>query len=465
MEAALGLLLVLAVAASGLGAWRLTSSPRRVLSPEREAMRSALHHAIATLPHLRRSLDETSAKAAAPRLRALTQATAVAITDGDRVLALDGINGFDAPEDHLRDLAAQVMDGRVHVQPRTNAVRLSGGNGAAVVAPLVIQDASVGALIALYGRDYRLRPDDARVVGEAAALVSAQVELSVVADQEERLTRAELHALRARISPHFIYNSLAAIASYIHSSPEQARELLAEFAEFTRYSFQPERTYVTLAEELHYVQKYLRLEQARFRDRLTVRVQVDPDVLQTVVPVLSLQPLVENAVKHGVETRSGQRNRTRARAAVGVLPVPGGTWRSLRATSTSASMVGWAFALAASTFCPLFLLGIWWSRLTSQGAAAGIVIGGVLAIGAILVGAIVGAQGSGGAVNALLTQPAIITVPVAFAAMIIVSLMTARPEDVSSQMLALHAPEGLGPRGARARAGMNAGTIGRDERH
>ncbi len=144
------------------------------------------------------------------------------------------------------------MDGRVHVQPRTNAVRLSGGNGGAVVAPLVIKDASVGALIALYGRDYRLRPDDARVVGEVAALVSAQVELSVVADQEERLTRAELHALRARISPHFIYNSLAAIASYIHSSPEQARELLAEFAEFTRYSFKPsarmsrlQRSYIT----------------------------------------------------------------------------------------------------------------------------------------------------------------------------------------------------------------------------
>jgi two-component system, LytTR family, sensor kinase len=64
---------------------------------------------------------------------------------------------------------------------------------------------------------------------------------------------------------------------------------------------------VTLAEELHYVQKYLRLEQARFRDRLTVRVQVDPDVLQAVVPVLSLQPLVENAVKHGVEARAGAR--------------------------------------------------------------------------------------------------------------------------------------------------------------
>ena len=307
MEAALGLLLLVAIAGSGLGAWRLTSSPRRVLSPEREAMRSALHHTIATLPHLRRGLDETSAKAAAPHLRALTQAAAVAITDGDTVLALDGISGNGVSASYLRDLSAHVMDGRVHVQPRSNAVRLSGPNGSAVVAPLVIQDETVGALIALYAEDYRLRPDDARVVGEAAALVSAQVELSVVADQEERLTRAELHALRARISPHFVYNSLAAIASYIHSNPEEARALLAEFAEFSRYSFKRERTYVTLAEELHYVQKYLRLEQARFQDRLTIRVQVDPDVLQTVVPVLSLQPLVENAVKHGVEMRCGRR--------------------------------------------------------------------------------------------------------------------------------------------------------------
>ena len=105
-------------------------------------------------------------------------------------------------------------------------------------------------------------------------------------------------------------------------------------------------------------------------------------------------------------------------------------------------MVGWAFALAASTFCPLFLLGIWWSGLTSQGAASGIVVGGGIGIGAILVGVLVGAQNSGGTVNSILTQPAIISVPVAFTAMIAVSLLTAPPKDVGSQMLALHAPEG-----------------------
>jgi two-component system, LytTR family, sensor kinase len=102
-----------------------------------------------------------------------------------------------------------------------------------------------------------------------------------------------------------VYNALAAVANSIHTRPEEARELLTEFAEFTRYAFRGNRSYVTLADELHYVEKYLRLERARFGDRLEVRVNVAPEVLAAVVPVLSLQPLVENAVRHGVESASG----------------------------------------------------------------------------------------------------------------------------------------------------------------
>ena len=307
MEPALVALLVLAITASTFGAWRLTSAPRQVLRPESEAMRTALHHAISTLPHLRRGLDGPSARKAAPHLRALTQAVALAITDGDSVLAVDGAGAAHPTAARLLELSRRVEDGRIHVEPRRRNAQGYEATGATVVAPLLIQEQLLGALIAIYEPDHRLRPDDTRVVGEAAALVSAQVELSLVAAQEERLTKAELHALRARISPHFVYNSLAAIASYIHSRPDTARALLAEFADFTRYAFRGERTYVTIAEELHYVEKYLRLEQARFGDRLAVRVQVDPAVLQAVVPVLSLQPLVENAVKHGLEARTGDR--------------------------------------------------------------------------------------------------------------------------------------------------------------
>jgi two-component system LytT family sensor kinase len=304
MDVGLGVVLGVAIAASAFAAWRLAAGPRRVLSPEREAMHQALHHTAAMLPHLRRGLTEGSATKAAPHLRALTQASAIAVTDGERLLALDGdvVSGADA--DRLLKLSEHVLDGRVFVQPSGRGAEL---DAAAVAAPLTVEDRCVGAVIALYDREHRLRPEDGRVLGETAALVSAQVELSRLAAQGERLARAELRALRARISPHFVYNSLAAIASYIHTQPEQARELLTEFAEFTRYAFRGERTYVTLADELHYVQKYLRLEQARFGDRLAVRVQVAPEVLQAVVPVLSLQPLVENAVRHGVESRGGRR--------------------------------------------------------------------------------------------------------------------------------------------------------------
>jgi two-component system LytT family sensor kinase len=163
----------------------------------------------------------------------------------------------------------------------------------------------IGSLVAAWAHGRRLGVEDARVVGEAASLVSAQLELAALDAQEERLARAELRALRAQISPHFVYNALAAVASEIHRDPDEARELLTEFAEFTRYAFRGERPYVTLADELGYVEKYLRLERARFGERLRVRLQVAPEVLPVVVPVLSVQPLVENAVRHGVEGRTG----------------------------------------------------------------------------------------------------------------------------------------------------------------
>jgi Na+(H+)/acetate symporter ActP len=106
-------------------------------------------------------------------------------------------------------------------------------------------------------------------------------------------------------------------------------------------------------------------------------------------------------------------------------------------------IVGWAFAVAASTFCPLLLLGIWWSRLTTAGAATGMVVGGVVATGCILAGLLV-EDGSGEVLASLLAQPAVLSVPLAFATMIGVSLRGRPHADWREQMLALHGPEGLG---------------------
>jgi cation/acetate symporter len=138
---------------------------------------------------------------------------------------------------------------------------------------------------------------------------------------------------------------------------------------------------------------------------------------------------------------SDRRRRFRVSAGLGmVLPVA----VALGASGLDIGvLVGWAFAIAASTFCPMFLLGVWWRGLTAPGAAAGMVVGAVVATGAIFTG--LALDHVGGAIGSLLEQPAVVSVPLAFATMIGVSLATrAERSDPDAQLLALHAPEGLG---------------------
>jgi two-component system LytT family sensor kinase len=283
--------------------WSRAASGRRG-----RAIQSALHAATVMLPHLRRGLDETSAARAVIHLQTLTQAEAVALGDRERVLAFVGLG-----EDHhhagdaLIPITAPAREDHLHVETQIGCEFAGCKLGPAVAAPLIVGGEVVGSVVTLYRRGREVGADDIRTVAEAAKLVGAFLELSGVEEQARELAEAELRALRAQISPHFIYNALAAIAGYIHSKPDEARDLLTEFAEFIRYAFRRQAPYVTLADEFAYVEKYLRLEQARFGDRLTISLRVAPDALAAMVPVLSLQPLVENAVRHGVERRGRGR--------------------------------------------------------------------------------------------------------------------------------------------------------------
>lgn len=292
----LGLVLVSALAGS-----LYFLRPRRVLSVEGNAMQVALHAASATLPHLRQGLTGSSARAAVPHLLTLTQAAAIGICDERTLLAFAGAGHEHHRSGNTIDALLAGHTAKQHDQILSMNCSVAGCPlGVAVVAALIVQETHVGSLVAFFRTREAVRPANLRVVQEAAALVSAQVELARLESQGERLARAELLALRAQISPHFVYNALAAVANSIHDRPDEARELLIDFAEFTRYAFQTREPYVSLREELSYVDRYLRLEKARFGERLRVRLEVAPEVLPTVVPVLSLQPLVENAVRHGL---------------------------------------------------------------------------------------------------------------------------------------------------------------------
>jgi two-component system LytT family sensor kinase len=314
MSLALGVLLGFGIAAALAAAWRLIRTPGAVRTPEAVGMQSALHAATSTLPHLRRGLSSHTAEQAVPHLRALTGAAAIALADARTVLAIDGQGREQVrPGDMLSRLLARTPDDRLHIVPALTSSDPSCPLRSAVLAPVIVQGRRAGTLIAFYHSVGRPGHHELRVVQEAASLVSAQVALSVLSEQEERLAQAELRALRAQISPHFVYNALAAVAGDIHARPDEARELLIDFAEFTRYLFRDGRPYVTLGEEIGHVERYLRLEQARFRGSLHVSIEVPGETTDAVVPAMSLQPLVENAVRHGVEQRAG-RGRVRISA-------------------------------------------------------------------------------------------------------------------------------------------------------
>jgi two-component system, LytTR family, sensor kinase len=253
--------------------------------------------------HLRAGLTAEGAARSAKDLRSMLGASALAVCDTGGVLAWDG-----AADHHAGTAVALAASarhtGRVVVLGREEVAcaRPDCPVRGAVVAPLVSEDVVVGTLTA-----YTARPSAglARATEQVAAWVSAQVELSELDRERTRAMEAELRSLRAQISPHFTYNSLAAIASFVRTDPDRARELLLEFADFTRYALRRGGAFTTLAEELRNVERYLVLEQARFGDRLQVSLLVAPEVLPLAVPYLVVQPLVENAVRHGLAGKEG----------------------------------------------------------------------------------------------------------------------------------------------------------------
>jgi two-component system LytT family sensor kinase len=123
--------------------------------------------------------------------------------------------------------------------------------------------------------------------------------------RERQLAHAQLHALKAQIQPHFLFNTLHSISSLVRHDPDRAERMIARLSELLRHTLAAASAQeVALGDELKSLEPYLEIEQARFEDRLRVRWRVDPAALDACVPHLILQPLVENAVRHGLSRRA-----------------------------------------------------------------------------------------------------------------------------------------------------------------
>ena len=137
---------------------------------------------------------------------------------------------------------------------------------------------------------------------------------------ETRLAQAQLQALKMQLQPHFLFNTLHSISTLVQEDPAAAEAMIARLSELLRLSLENNGVQqVPLSKELEFIESYLGIEQIRFEDRMQVRFDIDPETLDAQVPNLILQPLVENAIHHGIGGGHGDRIEIRSRHADGKL--------------------------------------------------------------------------------------------------------------------------------------------------
>jgi two-component system LytT family sensor kinase len=261
-----------------------------------------------TLNILVKGFDEDTPLSVARIIYEETGVGAVAITDTEKLLAFVG-TGSDhhlpgvpvASEVTLRAIREnQVIfaDG-VHDYydcPMREACPL----GSALVVPLVVDNDVVGT-IKLYEPRNKTFLNINKSLGEGITrLLSNQLLLSRFQQQKNLLVLSELKLLHAQINPHFLFNALNTIIAILRTDAARARELLIDLSNFFRKNLKRKSDFSSLEEELEHVNSYLEIEKARFEDRLVVNMNIDPALLQMRMPAFTLQPLIENAIKHGI---------------------------------------------------------------------------------------------------------------------------------------------------------------------
>ncbi len=235
---------------------------------------------------------------------------AVAITDTRKILAFEGIGS----DHHLPD--SPIASALTQQAIRNNEVIWVNGQAepyqcslspdctltSVLIVPLHIDEQVIGT-IKLYEPKNRRFLNMNKTLGEGiAGLLSDQLLRYRYEEQKNLLVTSELKLIQAQINPHFLFNALNTIMAIIRKDPLRARELLQHLSNFFRKNLKRSGELATVDEEIDHVNSYLKIEKARFEDKLQVDIVVEPGLGGLRIPTFTLQPIIENAVKHGIST-------------------------------------------------------------------------------------------------------------------------------------------------------------------
>lgn len=275
------------------------------------AAQLSLDIASRTLPYLRLGFNTNSATVTARIIYELTKVDAVSITGRYKRLAFIG-QGQDHHKPGEPITSAAVKEAITSREMKI--INSPADRGcpsphcplkAGVVVPLFTGSNIVGTIELARVDEDTVSELDIQIADGIAHLLSVQIQLAEIDEQRKMREKAELKALRAQINPHFLFNTINIIMSFCRTDPDKARNLLGNLATLMQRGYSNQDELVTLQDELTSIMAYLEIAKSRFGDRLDIAVHIDDLATTALIPALSLQPLVENALNHGLFPKLG----------------------------------------------------------------------------------------------------------------------------------------------------------------
>lgn len=275
---------------------------------EANQAQKVLHIADQMLVHLRKGLTEESATEISRILLKTTGVSAVSITDHEKILSHVGMGADHHLPGHtvLTEATKKVLKiGKMYVPKSLDEIHCPQKGcplAVAIIIPLKKSNEVIGVLKFYFANSKQIKPVDEEVAQGLGQLLSHQLEVVQAQNQAQLIREAEIKALQAQINPHFLFNSLNTIVALVRTKPDMARKLLIQLGHFFRQNLNASlHEFVSLRREIDHTRAYLDIEQARFAERLSVKLEIPPLLENVLLPPLTLQPLVENAIRHGLK--------------------------------------------------------------------------------------------------------------------------------------------------------------------
>jgi LytS/YehU family sensor histidine kinase len=285
---------------------------------EYKTLEDTIRIADKTMPLFSQGLNEETAYKIALTIKSMINAPAVAITDRENILAFIGIACDKHPVGYpIRTQATMdaIASGEIKIIRNKEEFNCKINNcdcplESAIIVPLSNKNEIIGTLKIYETEKGKVREDHIRLASGLGKLLNMQIELAELDRQTQLATSARLDALQAQVNPHFLFNALNTVNMYITKDPKFARKLVVKLSMLLRYMLKNTERFITLKEELSHIEHYIALENARFQDKIEIIMDIDQALYDIKIPILSIHPLVQNSILHGLLPKEGKGNVT-----------------------------------------------------------------------------------------------------------------------------------------------------------